>query len=83
MVSEITMGHMMGNMMFYGMGGLLMAIFWAVVFVGGGYLIYTFLQDKEKGQEDHAEKILRERFARGELTEEEYDQKMKTLLRNE
>jgi hypothetical protein len=28
---------MMGNMMFYGMGGLLMAIFWAVVFVGGGY----------------------------------------------
>ena len=68
--------------MFYGMGGLLMTIFWAVVFVGGGYLIYTFLKNRRYGHEDSAERLIRERFARGELTKEEYRQKIKTL-RNE
>jgi putative membrane protein len=76
------MDHMMGNMMFYGLGGLLMAIFWAVVFVGGGYLIYTFLQNKEKNTENKAEEILRERFARGEMTKEEFQEKIK-YFRNE
>jgi putative membrane protein len=76
------MDHMVGNMMFYGLGGLLMAIFWAVVFVGGGYLIFTFLQNKEDDRENKAEEILRERFARGEMTKEEFQEKIK-YLRNE
>jgi putative membrane protein len=81
-VNGILMENTMENMMFYGMGGLLMTIFWAVVFVGGGYLIYTFPKNRGYGHEDSAERLIRERFARGELTKEEYRQKIKTL-RNE
>lgn len=59
-----------------------MVIFWAVVFVGGGYLIYSFLKNRETGHEDNSEKLIRERFARGELTKEEYRHMIK-MLRNE
>lgn len=72
---------MMGHMMFYGIGGILMTLFWAVVVVGGGYLIYKLLGSEQKDKEDSAMIILRDRYARGELTEEEYKRKM-DMLRN-
>lgn len=75
------MGNMMGNMMFYGMGGILMMLFWAVVIIGGGYLLFRALNSNSRNSrtDDEALRILRERYARGEVTEEEYETKMKSL----
>jgi uncharacterized membrane protein len=70
---------LMGHMMFYGIGGLLMTLFWAVVVVGGGYLIYKLLGSQQKETEDSAMVILRERYARRELTEDEYNRKIEML----
>ncbi|HEO8421602.1 MULTISPECIES: hypothetical protein [Bacillaceae] len=47
------MENTMENIMFYGMGGLIMTIFWVVIFVGGGYFVYTFMKNKENGHEDN------------------------------
>lgn len=74
---------MMGNMMFYGMGGLFMMLFWAVVVIGGGFLIYRMLSNRNGTQEenDSALRILRERYAKGEISEEEYEKKRSDLTR--
>jgi putative membrane protein len=65
-------------MMGFGMGygGIWMALFWVLVIVGSIWLVTTlFPRSADKSQSDRGEdplKIVRERYARGELTKEEY-----------
>jgi putative membrane protein len=74
---------MMGG---FGLGwGILMLIFWAAV-VGGIVLLVLRLAGQNPATapdgsraEDRALEILRERYARGEITKEQFDQMRKDL----
>ncbi|MDF9746286.1 SHOCT domain-containing protein [Natrinema salsiterrestre] len=58
--------------------GILMQLLFLAALVGGGYLIYRVLTSNESGS-DHALEELRLAYARGELTDEEYEQRREAL----
>lgn len=63
--------------------GVLMFLFWALV-IGGIVLLIVSLVRRAPagtsgGDADRALQILRERFARGEITQEQYDQMRRAL----
>jgi|WetSurMetagenome_2_1015567.scaffolds.fasta_scaffold121125_2 putative membrane protein len=76
-------GHMMHYGYGYGHGGIIMSIIFLLAI---GLLIYLVVQvQKSKGQppphnESHLD-ILRRRYAKGEITKEEYET-MKKILKN-
>lgn len=74
---------MMGGGWGYGMGwfgALLMFAFWAVVIVGLVYLIRWLAQmGRERKGEDSALEILKQRYAKGEIGKEEFEEKKKDL----
>jgi putative membrane protein len=56
-------------------------IFW-VLLVAGGVLLYRVLRrDERRGQTDPAERTLAERYARGDIDDEEYRRRLDTLRR--
>ncbi|MFZ5944884.1 MAG: SHOCT domain-containing protein [Bacillota bacterium] len=72
----------------YGMGfGML--LWWAVIIIGIGLAIYGLIslfrgqQSGKKGfvNDNRPLEILKKRFANGELSEEEYEQKKQILLK--
>jgi len=66
----------------YGMGlfgALLMLVFWVAVIVGIVYLI-KWLAASTKKPGDTPMEILRKRYASGEITKEEFEEKKKDLL---
>ncbi|WP_428625173.1 SHOCT domain-containing protein [Sedimenticola sp.] len=72
---------MMGNGYGMGFGGIFMWLFWILVIVGVVWLIKTIVggdsyQDKS-GQS--ALEILKNRYARGEIDQQEFEQKRKDL----
>lgn len=74
-------GGMMGGWGF-GFGWLLQLLFFIVVI----YLVVILIKklngtSNSEKRDDHSEEILKERFAKGEITEEEY-KKMKEVLKN-
>ena len=71
-------------MMGYGFGmGLIGMLFYLLVIIGVIYLVIKLVADdvRMRRNEKPAEKILAERFARGEITDEEYI-RMKGVLRD-
>ncbi|MFB1063076.1 SHOCT domain-containing protein [Natrinema sp. H-ect4] len=54
--------------------GILMQLLFLAALVGGGYLIYRVVTGSESGS-DQALEELRLAYARGELTDEEYEQR--------
>ena len=75
---------MMGHFGFFGIISLILhLLFWAAII----YLIFTAIKklnakdDRKSSNEmkDHSIQILKERFAKGEISEEEY-KKMKDIL---
>ncbi len=63
--------------MWNGLGGWnwmmgLMGLIWIALIVLGFYLVYVFINGKGARRSDPLD-ILKERLARGEITEEEYD----------
>lgn len=84
-------GNMMSNMMggFYGWGGFgwgwLMMIFWwalllIIIFLVVKWLIGLSNQNKEKPETKSPLNILKERYAKGEINKEEFEQKKKDVL---
>lgn len=74
-------GHM-GSWGWIGM--LMMLLFWfgviaLIVWAVSGNTASRTSSTNDRPREDRALSILRERFARGELTEEEYDRARRTL----
>lgn len=64
--------------------GIAMLGFWVLVIVGVVLLIVWLVRQQPDGQsprasEDRALSILRERFARGEITQEQFDVMRRTL----
>jgi len=80
-----AMGEMMGSMTqgfgmmspgFFGMGWSFL-LFWVLLIV---FAVYLLTKGKEKpGENDKAAAILRERYAKGEITREEYLQTFRDL----
>jgi len=71
----------------YGMGfGML--LWWVVIIIGIGLAIYGLISlfrgqsgKKEFVNDNRSLEILKERFAKGEISEEEYEQKKQIMLK--
>jgi len=77
-------GHMWGDGTVPGwmvLAGLLMQLLFLAALVGGGYLVYRAITGYGSDS-DQALKELRLAYARGELTDEEYEQRKDTLERD-
>jgi len=78
-------GGMMGG--YGGMGGfgvspiwgIAMSLVWLVVLVGGGYLVYRWATGTGSAGTDPALEELRLAYARGDVTEEEYEARRSRL----
>ncbi|MFZ3171848.1 MAG: SHOCT domain-containing protein [Carboxydocellales bacterium] len=79
-----------GSWLFMGIGMLLNALFWGAII----YFVYRFFDRRNDNhysagpsqqasnltnRSDNAEEILRQRYARGEVTQEQYLQMLETL----
>lgn len=64
-------------------GPLFMILIWALIIWGIFVLVRTFAHhDGHKYRTDKAAEILRERFARGDISKEEFETKRKSLDEN-
>lgn len=75
-------GGMMGGFGGTGDGsvwGLGMSLVWLVVLLGVGYLVYRGLVGSGAGDSDNAMEELRLAYARGDLTEEEFEERREKL----
>ena len=63
------------------MWGIGMSLFWLVVLLGVGYLVYRALAGRDSRSTDPAMEELRLAYARGELSEEEFDDRSAKLRR--
>lgn len=75
-------GHMWGDQAgMYGgtVWSLLMPLLWLAVLLGIGYLIYRWSANRHPGAADPAVDELRMAYARGDLSEEEFEQRREAL----
>ena len=71
-------GGMMGG---FGMGlGVMMLIFWIPVIIGLVLLIKYLSEGGAKRREESALEILKKKYARGEISNEEFEEKKKDLI---
>jgi putative membrane protein len=70
-----------GMMDGYGLGyGILGLIFWILVIIGLVLLIrYLWENGRDKREQESAIEILKKRYARGEISKEEFEEKKKDL----
>ena len=61
-----------------------MIFFWGLVFVGIFYLIKSLAGGSAAGKEkpESAEEVLQKRFARGEMTKDEFEEAMAVLKKH-
>lgn len=62
-------------------GGLLMFIFWIFVIILIVYLVKSFRRGDFDKNKDDALNILKERYAKGEINKEEYEEKKKDVMK--
>ena len=72
-------GHMMGGGGFGMFGGLMMLLFWGAIIALIVFAVRGFSAGSRPGGKSNAEDILRERYARGEIDEEEYERRKAKL----
>lgn len=60
--------------------GVAMMLFWLAVLVGGGYLVYRWLSGT--ATVDPALRELRLAYARGEISDEEFEERRRKLTRD-
>jgi putative membrane protein len=75
-------GGMMGSYGGYGISplwGLGMLLVWVIVLGGGAYLAYRLMSQNPRGGTDQALEELRVEYARGNVSEEEYEQRRDRL----
>ncbi len=77
--SVADQGHLWGCGMGFGHGG---GYVWIILVILAGVVVYLIMQSKKSQADGDAEKpldILKKRFARGEITEEQYEEMKKKL----
>ncbi|MDI6744506.1 MAG: SHOCT domain-containing protein [Thermodesulfovibrionales bacterium] len=62
-----------------GFGWLLMLIFWILIVLGAVYLIKLIAGGEKRTTGETALDILKKRYAKGEISKEEFEEKKKTL----
>ncbi len=73
-------GHMMWGGGFGMGGGLTMLVFWGLVIAFIVFAVRWFaVNDRRPGRRDESLSILRERFAKGEIDEEEFERRKRAL----
>ncbi|WP_435074117.1 SHOCT domain-containing protein [Halorubrum sp. HHNYT27] len=75
-------GGMMGDYVGYGgsaLWGLGMMLTWLIILVGGGYLAYRWIVGSDGVSTDPALEELRLAYARGDIDEEEYEERRTKL----
>ncbi|MFA9437740.1 MAG: hypothetical protein ACEROO_11620 [Candidatus Bathyarchaeota archaeon] len=80
LLGSMGMGsHMYGTGMMFDWGGmgLGMGFFWILI-LGGLFVLFSG-RYSFNGRDDRAKEIARERFARGEISEKEFEELMKRL----
>ncbi|MCW8907644.1 MAG: SHOCT domain-containing protein [Sedimenticola sp.] len=72
---------MMGNGYGMGFGGIFMWLFWILVILGVVWLVKLMMvgRDGDLPSESSALEILKERYARGEIDRDEFEQKRRDL----
>ena len=63
-------------------GGIFMLLFWGVIIIGGFFLVRYLIRQSQtaaRATENTAMEILKQRYARGEINDEEFE-KMKAKL---
>ncbi len=76
---------MMGNWGMGWFGGIFMMIFWVLILVGLGFFIKWLIQSTSRsqtggGSDNRTLEILKERYARGEIDNTEFEAKRKDLI---
>ena len=68
----------------FGYGGIYMIIFWGFVVVAIFYLLKTMAGNpsKKKKKPESSEEVLAKRFAKGEMTKEEFEEAMEVLKKH-
>lgn len=71
----------MGNGYGMGFGGIFMWLFWLLVVIGVVWIVKMMVGNGKKGQQADrsALDILKERYARGEIDQQEFEQKRRDL----
>ncbi len=63
------------------LGPLVMVLFWAAVITGIVFLVrFLIRQGGSRDREDSALEVLRKRYARGEISKEEFEAKRRDLI---
>jgi putative membrane protein len=77
---DFFMHHMFDDSNLTIMNGIFMILFWAVIIIGFVYLVNNYLRPQNnKKEEKTALNILQERYAKGEIGKEEFEEKKKDL----
>ena len=77
----MTFGMMDGYSMSFGIMGILGLIFWILVIIGLVILIkYLWEGGQGRREQESAIEILKKKYARGEISKEEFEAKRKDLI---
>ena len=68
----------------FGGGGIFMILFWGLIILGVVYLAKALLGvgSTEEKKSESAQEVLGKRFAKGEISKEEFEDAMEVLKRN-
>jgi putative membrane protein len=68
----------------FGGGGIFMILFWGLIILGAVYLAKALLGggSTEEKKSESAQEVLGKRFAKGEISKEEFEDAMEVLKRN-
>jgi putative membrane protein len=68
----------------FGGGWIFMVLFWVLVILGVVYLVKILLSgsSKEGKRSESAQEVLKKRFAKGEISKDEFEDAMEVLRKN-
>ena len=68
----------------FGGGGIFMILFWVLIILGVVYLVKILLGGGSAAEKksESAQELLEKRFAKGEMSKEEFEEAMEVLRRN-